>query len=201
LKQQREEHDRQHHTSIHELSKAKHELTENDITNQHKISSLTHTCAEQDQHIKFRNEEVKQLNFKFTEIEKSYAIRIENMLKEQEEQERRFFEKSQDVIELQKRFKDQEIQHSINLEQIHIKLTQERNADMEQRYNVVIEELYSQIADWEKKFNQECRHYQERLSEQDIKYAKKIDLLHSERVQMEAAYREERVQQVNKLML
>jgi hypothetical protein len=165
MQQQKEEHDRQHHSSIQQLSKVQHELTEVDISNQHKISSLTHTCAEQDQHIKYRNEEVNQLNFKIAELEKSYVIRIENMLREKEEQERRYFEKSQELAALSLKFRDQDVQHSINLEQIHLKLTDERNADMEARYNIVIQELYSQIAEWEKKYNNECVIYQGRLSE------------------------------------
>ena len=56
---------------------------------------------------------------------------------------------------------------------------------MEERYNVVIEDLYKEISEWEHKHNEAIRYHQERSNEVDVKHSKQIDSLHSERVKME----------------
>lgn len=65
-----------------------------------------------------------------------------------------------------------EINHQISIENVHIKLTQERNQDMEERYNVVIEDLYKEISEWEQKHNDAIRYHQERSNEVEVKHSK-----------------------------
>lgn len=93
-------------------------------------------------------------------------------MKEQDEHDHRYHEKTQEIIVLQKKMKEMEIQHSVNIENIHIKLTEERNSDVEQQYQVLIEQLYVQIADWEKKYHEEIHFHQEKYSKLEIKHAK-----------------------------
>jgi hypothetical protein len=120
-------------------------------------------------------------------------------MKDRDSLEKKIFEKSTEVSNLLTKIEEMEVSHSVKMEELHFKFTEERNQDMETRYNTVIEELYTQIQDWEAKFKLEVKIHQERMAECEVKHSKYIDMIQQERMSVEKKLRQEMLEQVTKM--
>lgn len=98
--------------------------------------------VELEQQLKMKTDECKTLGQKITELEKTYLLRIEYLTREKENFDKKCTQLTKEVIDLQKKFAEGEQRHSSKLDELQEKYSHDITQDMEDRYSVVIEDLY-----------------------------------------------------------
>jgi hypothetical protein len=73
-----------------------------------------------------------------------------------------------------------DVSYTLKFEELHLRISEEKNQDIESRYNTLIEELYSKIQTLESKSKLEVRNHQEKVIELETKHLKQIELLDEE---------------------